>query len=139
MWGATEAGQFMEHWLTISIHAPRVGSDDNYGMKVAYLEISIHAPRVGSDSAALSGWTRPLYFNPRSPCGERQQHSFSADILFYFNPRSPCGERPVDYDGTIYRIMISIHAPRVGSDCFISKPTDAVKDFNPRSPCGERP
>ena len=36
--------------------------------------------------------------------------------MWYFNPRSPCGERH-DYkqmtaDGTI----ISIHAPRVGSD-----------------------
>ena len=59
-----------------------------------------------------------LYFNPRSPCGERLNHT--ADGLFaggfqstlpvwgatpaseermlpssYFNPRSPCGERQI--------------------------------------------
>ena len=33
----------------ISIHAPRVGSDEKLGVRYLTEEISIHAPRVGSD------------------------------------------------------------------------------------------
>ena len=34
----------------ISIHAPRVGSDQEVFSEVITADISIHAPRVGSDS-----------------------------------------------------------------------------------------
>ncbi len=56
--------------------------------------ISIHAPRVGSDltTGALPSWA------------------------VYFNPRSPCGERPRRGQGLGRGVDISIHAPRVGSD-----------------------
>ena len=56
-----------------------------------------------------------MYFNPRSPCGERRVMPLGCDYFCYFNPRSPCGERP--------------------------KPTGRRwphSNFNPRSPCGER-
>ena len=33
---------------------------------------------------------------------------------------------------------ISIHAPRVGSDCSHGPGSPPPRDFNPRSPCGER-
>ena len=35
-------------------------------------------------------------------------------------------------------ILISIHAPRVGSDGIVNLPPKPLNDFNPRSPCGER-
>ena len=38
--------------FTISIHAPRVGSDSHPHAKILYHFISIHAPRVGSDYPA---------------------------------------------------------------------------------------
>ncbi len=34
--------------------------------------------------------------------------------------------------------VISIHAPRAGSDANTSAPDQLTLDFNPRSPCGER-
>ena len=46
-------------------------------------------------------WTRlwwickPLYFNPRTPCGVRLQSVFPYLFHFYFNPRTPCGVRLV--------------------------------------------
>ena len=59
------------------------------------ITISIHAPRAGSDShgpETASSWRR--YFNPRSPCGERRQlRPHAARPGLYFNPHSPCGER----------------------------------------------
>ena len=101
--------------------------------------ISTHAPRAGSDRPP-AGWSPSgSYFNPRSPCGERQAaHAAgkwpdgfqptlpvrgatsrpynSTRRYLYFNPRSPCGER--------------LCRPRKAPSCV---------DFNPRSPCGERP
>ena len=101
--------------------------------------ISIHAPRVGSDSSsfAVSAWI--FNFNPRSPCGERlSARTVSRRIDDDFNPRSPCGERRCPemttcglwkFQSTLpvwgatcigWRaaadLIISIHAPRVGSD-----------------------
>ena len=57
------------------------------------------------------------YFNPRSPCGERPVWAiFRISIITYFNPRSPCGERLNVSQNDFRTAMISIHAPRAGSD-----------------------
>ena len=37
-------------------------------------------------------------------------------VVSYFNPRSPCGERLADTTTYTYDPIISIHAPRAGSD-----------------------
>ena len=78
-------------------------------------------------------------FNPRSPCGERPAAlSGGKGQRLHFNPRSPCGERlfphtqspsqcpfqstlpvrgaTVGSDITDFVAVISIHAPRAGSD-----------------------
>ena len=77
--------------------------------------------------------------NPRSPCGERLCGGHAMRTGNHFNPRSPCGERPVlpGYDEE--HLAISIHAPHAGSDRFRVTRTRTKSDFNPRSPCGERP
>ena len=78
------------------------------------------------------------HFNPRSPHGERLSPSLRQHGEYYFNPRSPHGERRVsDLETAIAKLfqstlpargatknaaqtgkalMISIHAPRTGSD-----------------------
>ncbi len=56
----------------ISIHAPRTGSDCRSGFHLPLLHISIHAPRTGSDAALPAAYVHGLYFNPRSPHGERR-------------------------------------------------------------------
>ena len=103
----------------------------------------------------------PGDFNPRSPCGERPVCAGCSKILFDFNPRSPCGERHeavemvterMEFQSTlpvwgatlctlpVVKIaVISIHAPRVGSDGYYYSKFPRVCHFNPRSPCGERP
>ena len=59
-----------------------------------YTQISIHAPRVGSDDRAGRKPCCKRYFNPRSPCGERRPSALACSPGGpYFNPRSPCGER----------------------------------------------
>ena len=80
----------------------------------------------------------------------------------YFNPRSPDGERPLPLSLSVIMSMISIHAPRMGSDLAVSpmaystafisihaprmgsdelyeQQQHGEHHFNPRSPDGERP
>ena len=78
--------------------------------------ISIHAPRGGSDCSVPVSDLLDLYFNPRSPWGERLQ------------PLSQYHHQD----------LISIHAPRGGSDYGKSETSAYCSDFNPRSPWGER-
>ena len=139
MWGATNGDKPGNPVRLISIHAPRVGSDvrDQYVRRMVQ-PISIHAPRVGSDRGGAIVPPLFLYFNPRSPCGERRRSTSGWRTRTDFNPRSPCGERP--HIENFHRILnqfqstlpvwgatlsvlsmrraslISIHAPRVGSD-----------------------
>ena len=55
-----------------------------------------------------------------------------------FNPRSPQGERPVHTERLVFADIISIHAPRKGSDFAGCLPFYCNQYFNPRSPQGER-
>ena len=59
--------------------------------------------------------------------------------MAYFNPRSPDGERPRPARPRRAPRMISIHAPRMGSDRVRPRCRGLLGDFNPRSPDGERP
>ena len=81
-----------------------------------------------------------MYFNPRSPRGERLSISvFRFWRRFDFNPRSPRGERLILTNRSLIRIRISIHAPREGSDPKSGMAMSHRANFNPRSPRGERP
>ena len=99
-------------------------------------------------------------FNPRSPCGERLGRRVRREPRANFNPRPPCGERLLNFHIVLLQNLfqstlpvwgatevltqytgtdvISIHAPRVGSDFCYAKRLNLTRDFNPRSPCGER-
>ena len=55
-----------------------------------------------------------------------------------FNPRSPQGERPDANISKILQDIISIHAPRRGSDKSPNCGERVAGYFNPRSPQGER-
>ena len=124
----------------ISIHAPRVGSDNSQAHKSASLHpfqstlpvwgatskhhhavvvtrISIHAPRVGSDSTCKNARFMTGAFQSTLPVwGATELPCKVYSGAEHFNPRSPCGER--------------LHYPGVCTVEWLY--------FNPRSPCGER-
>ena len=79
---------------SISIHAPRTGSDRRAAAACAVRAISIHAPRTGSD-VALRGLLRPTTaFQSTLPArGATCTLSPLTMTATYFNPRSPHGER----------------------------------------------
>ena len=56
----------------ISIHAPRMGSDQRMQSRVPTSTISIHAPRMGSDGHAVNFYNAVANFYPRPPHGERR-------------------------------------------------------------------
>ena len=79
-------------------------------------------------------------FNPRSPDGERQSVSACnvfTNLISIHAPRmgSDMGKPTLPITLT----MISIHAPRMGSDRVRPRCRGLLGDFNPRSPDGERP
>ena len=78
--------------------------------------ISIHAPRTGSDLCISETNSFGKYFNPRSPHGERRRCSPCCPASIRFQSTLPAR------GATLFRalrrahIVISIHAPRTGSD-----------------------
>ena len=170
--------------LEISIHAPRMGSDyrteracpstpvfqstlpgweatDKKIGKRRNTNISIHAPRMGSDPNAERIRPGMLEFQSTLPGWEATTRSRpSTRHRPYFNPRSPDGKRPSRLGEHHRHAFISIHAPRMGSDCRIPyvwrRPEISIhaprmgsdravspivtlhRNFNPRSPDGKR-
>ena len=101
----------------ISIHAPRVGSDGHgHGGGALPAPISIHAPRVGSDGGGPGKRRSGRDFNPRSPCGERPGSHAGENSLFLFQSTLPVWGATKPYEVISVNDVISIHAPRVGSD-----------------------
>ena len=124
------------HFNPRSPHGERLST---FCPDVCQLSISIHAPRTGSDAErSIRMWWKSD-FNPRSPHGERHalsthegkwikisihaprtgsdcSSSQSFSLSSYFNPRSPHGERPACKSQGKSGKQISIHAPRTGSD-----------------------
>ena len=73
-------------------------------------------PVWGATGISLSFSHTVPYFNPRAPCGARQQSMRPGSQMGDFNPRAPCGARPCT------------HPARGSCGCY----------FNPRAPCGAR-
>ena len=101
--------------------------------------ISIHAPRVGSDDNQVKEFLGQLNFNPRSPCGERHNIFYADNQAAEFQSTLPVWGATTTAVAPPTVSSISIHAPRVGSDCQAIVSLLRRSDFNPRSPCGERP
>ena len=136
---------------------------DEYLYPLVELEFQSTLPVRGATRLRPSAMQPRWRFNPRSPCGERPPSTRpSRRPGCRFNPRSPCGERLCIVPSFSSTSLVSIHAPRAGSDLAdmmrnhvrrrvsIHAPhagSDSVTSvvlytdagFNPRSPCGERP
>ena len=105
----------------ISIHAPRTGSDNTpLALFVWYALISIHAPRTGSDSCMLFPLLVKIDFNPRSPHGERHRAEMLVKNMWTFQSTLPARGATCARLLASALLLISIHAPRTGSDVLFS-------------------
>ena len=78
------------------------------------------------------------HFNPRSPHGERRPRRRWEDARQPFQSTLPA-RGATDFDGlNVVLLVISIHAPRTGSDRKPPAGRTSRRNFNPRSPHGER-
>ena len=159
--GATFASLRSSDFSTVSIHAPRAGSDVcHYSGPIASQGFNPRPP-CGERRCCLFRGRRCGRFNPRPPCGERRSTWRGSATHGCFNPRPPCGERlfhsflqlcilcvsihapragsDVGTNVTEASKVVSIHAPRAGSDRPGNSGQPGNRGFNPRPPCGERP
>ena len=118
---------------------PARGATNDIASFVGRIGISIHAPRTGSDHFRHALQADQRHFNPRSPHGERP--FFSSNLLEWHTFQSTLPARGATADRILsnMRQIISIHAPRTGSDQYYSSVFAPYYYFNPRSPHGERP
>ena len=93
----------------------------------------------GATSSSLGADISSLFQSTLPMRGATRQVQTSGHLQFYFNPRSPCGERQVKRWCFSMGGSISIHAPHAGSDYHSFHQRAMYWNFNPRSPCGERP
>ena len=104
-----------------------------------FKSISIHAPRVGSDCLRLLLRLLRSVFQSTLPVWGATLIGLSSVGNFLFQSTLPVwGATPLESVQPAGR-PISIHAPRVGSDSSSMRSRKCELDFNPRSPCGERP
>ena len=104
-------------------------------------DISIHAPRAGSDVDVI-----PLYgvwaekFQSTLPVrGATITPYKPAPPVDVFQSTLPVRGATITRKHLTTGAIISIHAPRAGSDVLTFCVSWFAKNFNPRSPCGERP
>ena len=94
--GSDSASQAEEMYqISISIHAPRMGSDTDGIDKCQSIVISIHAPRMGSDLTEANQQLETVQFQSTLPAWGATYQISETELTQ----------------------LISIHAPRMGSDC----------------------
>ena len=136
--GATEGYQKAGRDPAISIHAPRTGSDGSKcGRSVAAVFQST-LPARGATSASTAGDGHTSHFNPRSPHGERRPAPSADQHHQPFQSTLPARGATAEAEKKDQKILISIHAPRTGSDHGNAGKPHRHRHFNPRSPHGER-
>ena len=123
--------------------------------------ISIHAPLAGCDAPAQDIEISCINFNPRTPCGVRQQEVANALATGVFQSTHPLrGATKIPGSANLCNLIsihaplagcdfvavggrpkrkISIHAPLAGCDLTCGNIYRPLVHFNPRTPCGVRP
>ena len=160
--GATWGWCFI--WLGILYFNPRAPCGARLGTLVTKFMnfiISTHAPLAGRDEAIRIFAaerrefqpTRPLRgatklpnvkeqktknFNPRAPCGARQEQYRERPSSAEFQPTRPLRGATIIAKDTKKSSLISTHAPLAGRDVVFPTVARIRKNFNPRAPCGAR-
>ena len=117
-----------------------MGSDPNQpDGRLAGATISIHAPRMGSDGIVVNSRVQGFQFQSTLPgWGATDGACRTADMAIFQSTLPGWGATCAVFDHLRHGIGISIHAPRMGSDLRATSHATRATHFNPRSPDGER-
>ena len=113
-----------------------MGSDNRHHEHHGAGRISIHAPRMGSDPMSAGISLCGIYFNPRSPQGERLIPSRTRTGIEIFQSTLPAGGATRSVRRQPQDRGISIHAPRRGSDTINSLRQAFQVQFQSTLPAG---
>ena len=162
MWGATYIKTLPDCTPDISIHAPRVGGD-SFGIFLTLLikKFQSTPPVWGATQPRYFRKKNKRYFNPRPPCGGRQNRAPSIIYRILFQSTPPVwgatkGVRalmaafkfqstPPVWGATILRVKLGTTLafqstpPVWGATSEKGKGGKRNEYFNPRPPCGGRP
>ena len=140
-WGATLAHLGEQAILNISIHAPRMGSDEHFFLRIHHMQnFNPRSPHGERHAMHMQELGKTNYFNPRSPHGERPARKRIANAAEqYFNPRSPHGERHFRAMRLYALASFQSTRPAWGATTGLGRIQHCRPHFNPRSPHGERP
>ena len=118
-----------------SPHGERRGSVER---SLPVIIISIHAPRMGSDKKQFQMNYDLAKFQSTLPaCGATTDEE-RFDMIRLFQSTLPAWGATIRNESFRVRSVISIHAPRMGSDKSGGISVSMNLHFNPRSPHGER-
>ena len=120
---------------------PRSPHGERHAEQVYYFDLfrfQSTLPARGATTFPRSRKTSTTNFNPRSPHGERPSFDAGRGAGNRFQSTLPARGATTWIDGQIEKAIISIHAPRTGSDLVMIPAFQPLIDFNPRSPHGER-
>ncbi len=103
------------------------------------IRVSIHAPRMGRDFVRLAPSIADLLFQFTRPAwGATSEERTPRSRGGSFNSRAPHGARLSRELQKPTAVGVSIHAPRMGRDKWISGDVLALAGFNSRAPHGAR-
>ena len=106
---------------------------------VNMVTISSHAPRMGSDNYFVSTAALIPYFNPRSPHGERPHFSHNPHRLIEFQSTLPAWGATISTSLMNMTMQFQSTLPAWGATVSLRTNPSPRFNFNPRSPHGERP
>ena len=136
--GATKDGVAYSTPIFISIHAPRTGSDDSPRTESRAALFQSTLPARGATTIATA-LRNAVAFQSTLPARGATTIATALRNAVAFQSTLPArGATAVFTAHTREGYIISIHAPRTGSDGRISSERCVEHDFNPRSPHGER-
>ena len=102
--------------LLISIHAPRTGSDQKRSSAQGFKSLFQSTLPARGATGTPSSRAMCAHFNPRSPHGERRRGALTIFVRSRFQSTLPARGATRHVAMGIQQILISIHAPRTGSD-----------------------
>ena len=115
-WGATQFGKDLVHGCHISIHAPAWGATTACAPGTPLALFQSTPPAWGATLRRSALRPRPDYFNPRPPHGERQRAATTGSRWVPFQSTPPAWGATAANLRHFILMIISIHAPRMGSD-----------------------
>ena len=125
--GATKTQRGSYHFLLFQSTLPARGATTIISCVWRAMLFQSTLPARGATRCNHDTANAGKYFNPRSPHGERRWKTPQIAAMLGFQSTLPARGATTSISGLNGRMVISIHAPRTGSDCRMPSSTDLIE------------